>query len=80
MTATATAICPMLYTPGIALVQDCPPNLLPGKRYVVSGFVTNTGDAILTNVVVFSSQVCRDREDGLIDGQPANATVFAGTH
>ena len=25
VTATATAICPMLYNPGIALVQECPP-------------------------------------------------------
>ncbi len=31
--ATATAICPMLYTPGIALVQDCPPEpLTDGQR------------------------------------------------
>jgi uncharacterized repeat protein (TIGR01451 family) len=57
VTATATAICPTLYTPGIALVSDqpCPPNLLPGSSYEFSGFVTNTGDAILTNVLVFSS-------------------------
>jgi uncharacterized repeat protein (TIGR01451 family) len=56
VTAYATAICPTLYTPGIALVQllgICPPNGLPiGSSYEFSGFVTNTGDAILTNVLV----------------------------
>ena len=61
VTATATAICPTLYTPGIALVQNCPPNPLPmGSEYEFSGFVTNTGDAILTNVLVFSTYPCRD--------------------
>jgi uncharacterized repeat protein (TIGR01451 family) len=57
VTATATAICATLYNPGIALVPDqpCPPNLLPGSCYCFSGYVTNTGDAILTNVVVFST-------------------------
>jgi uncharacterized repeat protein (TIGR01451 family) len=55
--ATATAICPLLYTPGIALVQTCPPIPLPmGGVYSFSGFVTNTGDAILTNVMVFGTQ------------------------
>jgi len=59
VTAEATAICPMLYTPGIALVQNCPPNLLPGGNYEFSGYVTNTGDAIVTNVVVSgSSRAC----------------------
>jgi uncharacterized repeat protein (TIGR01451 family) len=69
VTATATAICPTLYNPGIALVPDqpCPPNLLPGSCYCFSGYVTNTGDAILTNVVVVSSGFpCQlNRVDGL---------------
>lgn len=60
VTAEATAICPMLYTPGIALVPNCPPNLLPGGNYEFSGYVTNTGDAIVTNVVVSGSPPCRD--------------------
>jgi uncharacterized repeat protein (TIGR01451 family) len=72
VTATATAICPTLYTPGIALVQDCPPNLLPGSCYCFSGYVTNTGDAILTNVLVFSSALpCQDGLNNL----PSGATL-----
>ena len=69
VTAEATAICPMLYTPGIALVQNCPPNLLPGN-HEFSGYVTNTGDAILTNVVVFGSQPCELNRDGEVPSQP----------
>ena len=64
VTAEATAICPMLYTPGIALVQNCPPNLLPGGNYEFCGYVTNTGDAILTNVVVSGSLPCREDFNG----------------
>jgi uncharacterized repeat protein (TIGR01451 family) len=80
VTATATAICPLLYTPGIALVQDCPPEPLPmGSVYEFSGFVTNTGDAILTNVLVFSSLVCRDDvEKAPIDGQQLPFLPFLG--
>ena len=79
VTATATAICRTLYTPGIALVPDqpCPPNLLPGSCYCFSGYVTNTGDAILTNITVFSRALPCQPQDGLnqlslqgpIDGQ-----------
>jgi uncharacterized repeat protein (TIGR01451 family) len=66
VTATATAICPTLYTPGIALVPDqpCPPNLLPGTCYCFSGYVINTGDAILTNASVFSSALPCQPQDG----------------
>ena len=53
--ASATAVCPLLYTPGIALVQGCPSSPLPmGSLYPITGYVTNTGDAILTNVVVYT--------------------------
>jgi uncharacterized repeat protein (TIGR01451 family) len=73
VTATATAICPTVYTPGIALVPDqtCPPNLLPGSCYCFSGYVINTGDAILTNVSVFSSALpCQDGLNNLPSGAP----------
>ena len=57
VTATATTVCPLLTTPGIALVQNCPLNPIPiGSMYQFSGYVTNTGDAVLTNVFVFNPQ------------------------
>src|SRR5208282_5189614 len=57
VTDTATAICPLLTTPSIAVVQDCPATPIPmGSLYMFSGYVTNTGDAVLTNVFVFGPQ------------------------
>jgi len=78
---TATAICPMLYTPGIALVQICPPNPLPmGSVYNFSGIVTNTGDAILTNVVVFGSQAGTNLTLlGPIDLAPGQSEQYTGS-
>jgi uncharacterized repeat protein (TIGR01451 family) len=77
VTATAMAICPLLYTPGIALVQNnCPPN--PGSMYPVSGFVTNTGDALLANVVVtYSSRAGQNLPLlGPIDLQPGQSEQY----
>ncbi len=55
VTAMATAVCPVLTIPSIALVQECPTTPIPmGSDYVFSGYVTNTGDAVLTNVSVYS--------------------------
>jgi uncharacterized repeat protein (TIGR01451 family) len=85
VTATATAICPLLYTPGIALVQlgagICPPNGIPmGSVYSFSGFVTNTGDAILTNVLVFSSQAGQNLLLlGPLDLAPGESEPYAGS-
>jgi uncharacterized repeat protein (TIGR01451 family) len=81
VTATATTICPMLYTPGIALVQNCPPYPIPmGSVYVFSGFVTNTGDAILTNVVVFGSQAGTNLTLlGPLDLAPGQSEQYTGS-
>jgi uncharacterized repeat protein (TIGR01451 family) len=81
VTAEATAVCPTLYTPGIALVQNCPPNPLPmGSLYSLSGFVTNTGDAILTNVVVFSSQAGQNLALlGPLDLAPGQSEPYSGS-
>jgi uncharacterized repeat protein (TIGR01451 family) len=79
--ATATAVCPTLYTPGIALVQNCPPKPLPmGSLYSFSGFVTNTGDAILTNVVVFSRQPGQNPPLlGPLDLAPGQSEQYSGS-
>jgi uncharacterized repeat protein (TIGR01451 family) len=81
VTATATTICPMLYTPGIALLQNCPPNPLPmGSVYNFSGFVTNTGDAILTNVVVFGGQAGTNLTLlGPLDLAPGQSEQYTGS-
>ena len=79
--ATATAVCATLYTPGIALVQPCPPNPLPmGSLYQFSGYVTNTGDAILTNVMVFGPQGTNTRVLGPLDLAPGQAKAYSGSY
>lgn len=57
VSATASQVCPLLSTPRIAVVQICPEIPVPvGGLYVFTGSITNTGDVVLTNVMVFSSQ------------------------
>ena len=57
VTATATAVCPLLYTPALTVTPNCPAKLpAAGDVVALSGLVRNTGDAILTNVLVFTGQ------------------------
>jgi uncharacterized repeat protein (TIGR01451 family) len=78
---TASAICPLLYTPGIAVVQACPATPVSiGGMFIFSGFVTNTGDAILTNVVVFSSAAGQNLPIlGPINLAPGEAEPYSGS-
>ncbi|MCL5097740.1 MAG: hypothetical protein M1608_09480 [Candidatus Omnitrophica bacterium] len=57
VTASATATCALSLTPGIAIAQSCPTSPEPGgDEFIYGGVVTNTGNTILTNVVVVSDQ------------------------
>ncbi|MDB6066279.1 MAG: hypothetical protein JWR26_2487 [Pedosphaera sp.] len=65
VTSSASATCSGILTPGIHLTKVCPASPTPvGQLLVYSGSVSNTGNVILTNIVV-------------VDNQPvANTTVF----
>ncbi|SPE61533.1 hypothetical protein SBV1_730006 [Verrucomicrobia bacterium] len=82
VTATATAECPLLSTPQIAVVMHCPAASVPvGGLYVFTGSVTNTGDVVLTNVYVFSSQpVTNTPLLGPIDLAPGETEDFSGSY
>ncbi len=57
VTATATAICPLLSTPRITVTRVCPASPVPvGSVFAYSGSVSNAGDVVLTNVFVVSSK------------------------
>jgi uncharacterized repeat protein (TIGR01451 family) len=79
--ATATTLCPLLSTPSIAVVQNCPPNPIPmGSVYRFSGFVTNTGDTVLTNVIVFASQAGQNLPLlGSLDLAPGESAQYTGS-
>jgi len=57
VSASASATCPAVTTPGIAVAKLCPANpVAPGGVLNFTGFVTNTGNVTLTNVVVVNNQ------------------------
>jgi uncharacterized repeat protein (TIGR01451 family) len=81
VTATATTVCPLITTPSIAVVQNCPPNPIPmGSLYVFSGYVTNTGDTTLTNVFVFGPQGTRTPVLGPIELAPGESEIYSGSY
>jgi uncharacterized repeat protein (TIGR01451 family) len=79
VTATATAVCPLLITPGIVVVQNCPPApITMGSDYRFSGYVTNTGNTVLTNVFVFGPQGTNSPLLGPIELAPGESESFSG--
>lgn len=78
---TATAVCPLLTTPAIALVQACPATpLLMGSVHQFSGYVTNTGDAVLTNVFVFGPGGANAIVLGPIELAPGESESYSGSY
>jgi uncharacterized repeat protein (TIGR01451 family) len=81
VTTTATAVCPLLSTPRIALVENCPPGPIPlGSAFAFSGYVTNTGDVVLTNVLVFGPLGTNNPVLGPISLAPGEAERYSGTY
>jgi uncharacterized repeat protein (TIGR01451 family) len=57
VSSVASATCPILTTPQIAVTATCPTApALPGGSLVYSGTVRNLGDTILNNIVVVSDR------------------------
>lgn len=81
VTATATAICPLLYTPALTVTPNCPATpVAMGSLFTFSGLVINTGDAILTNVLVFNSQAGQKLALlGPIDLAPGESKHYSGS-
>jgi uncharacterized repeat protein (TIGR01451 family) len=57
VTASVTTTCPVLTTPAIKVTQLCPPTTTAqGGTLTFTGFVQNTGNITLSNVVVFNDR------------------------
>jgi len=82
VTATTTVICPLLNTPRLTITKDCPTTPVPvGGLLVFNGSVSNSGDTILTNVYVVSSQPSPNSPVlGPIDLAPGERQVFTGSY
>ncbi len=82
VTATATAICPLVNTPRIAVTKDCPAASVPvGGLWTFSGSVSNSGDTILTNVYVVSSAPSPNTPLlGPIELAPGETKRFSGSY
>ena len=80
VTATSTAVCPLLTTPGIALLESCP--ALPialGGQLLFSGIVTNTGNVVLTNVWVYGPLGTNQPVLGPLQLAPGETESYFGT-
>ena len=78
---TTTTVCPLLTTPIIGLLQDCPANpLVVGSNYAFSGYVTNSGDVVLTNVFVFSPSGTNSPVLGPIELAPGESEYYSGNY
>ena len=81
VTGTATAVCPLLTVPSLALVEYCPSTPIPmGSMYMFSGYVTNTGNVVLTNVYVYGPQGTNFAVLGPIDLAPGEAESYFGSY
>ena len=82
VTATATAVCPLASTPGITVTKVCPQTTVPvGGLFTYSGSVSNTGDVVLTNVYVVSSQPSPNTPLlGPIELAPRETKAFSGSY
>jgi hypothetical protein len=79
---TVTILCSGVGTPGIAVTKNCPSNSVPpGGLLIFTGMVTNTGNTLLTNVMVVNDQPTSNTLVlGPISLAPGEAANFTGSY
>ncbi len=83
VTSSASAVCPLLTTPQIAVTEVCPPNPVSGGgTFEFHGTVSNVGDVNLTNVMVFSSRPggIQTKVLGPVELAPGETASFTGSY
>lgn len=82
VTDTATAICPVLFTPRITVTKVCP--ALPtkvGEPLTYSGIVSNAGNVTLTDVIVYNDVTLMNNPVlGLAALAPGEAVAYTSTY
>jgi hypothetical protein len=80
VTATSTAVCPLETIPSLGVVEFCPPGPIPmGSTFAFTGFVTNSGQVVLTNVVVIGPLGTNTPVLGPITLAPHQAVNYSGS-
>ena len=82
VSASSTAVCQLLTAPSLAVTKICPVQSVPvGSLLTYSGWVTNTGDITLTNVMVVASQPGGATSLlGPVDLAPGESQSFGGSY
>jgi uncharacterized repeat protein (TIGR01451 family) len=81
VSATDTSVCPLLTTPSLTLVETCPASPIPmGSTFDFSGYVTNTGDVVLTNVVVYGPLGTNNPVLGPVSLAPGQSQPYSGAY
>jgi uncharacterized repeat protein (TIGR01451 family) len=82
VSATSSTVCPLLSTPGIMVSKSCPSTTPPaGSTFAYTGTVINTGDVVLTNVIVVSSQPAANTPViGPLTLAPNESKSFSGSY
>jgi hypothetical protein len=82
VTASATALCPIIETPRLALTKNCPPNpVAPGELLIFTGSVSNSGTITITNVFVVDDRpVPNTPVLGPVTLIPGQAINFSGSY
>jgi hypothetical protein len=79
---TVSITCAGVGNPGIGVAKFCPSNAVPpGGLLIFTGLVTNTGDTLLTNVMVFNNQpVSNTVVFGPTSLAPGESVNFSGSY
>ena len=82
VTASATALCPIIPTPRLTLTKQCPPNpVAPGSLLVFSGVVSNAGNLTITNIMIVNDRpVPNTPVTGPITLVPGQSLNFGGSY
>ena len=82
VTASATAVCPIVPTPRLSLTKHCPPNpVAPGDLLIYTGVISNSGTITITNVFVVDDRpVPNTPVLGPVTLIPGQAIGFSGSY